>query len=128
MGIRIPSLRRHKPSAQGVVTINGKDIYLGPWPLTLRKPPPDVKSAYDAKIAEWLPPGRVGTPGDECPAVTLATLLAAFWEHVQKHYVNPDGRPTGEQEEYKMALRPVRHLYEALPVADFSPLKLKAVR
>lgn len=26
---RIPSYRLHKPSGQAVVTINGKDIYLG---------------------------------------------------------------------------------------------------
>ncbi len=28
---RVPSYRRHKPSGQAVVTLNGKDIYLGKW-------------------------------------------------------------------------------------------------
>ena len=28
---RVPSYRRHKPSGQAVVTLNGKDRYLGKW-------------------------------------------------------------------------------------------------
>jgi len=28
---KIPSYRRHKPSKQTVVTLNGKDFYLGPY-------------------------------------------------------------------------------------------------
>ena len=29
--LRVPSYRRHKPSGQAVVTLSGKDFYLGPW-------------------------------------------------------------------------------------------------
>jgi hypothetical protein len=28
---RAPSYRRHKPSGQAVVTLSGRDIYLGKW-------------------------------------------------------------------------------------------------
>ena len=28
---RVPSYRRHKPTGQAVVTLNGKDHYLGKW-------------------------------------------------------------------------------------------------
>ena len=31
MPLRIPSYRLHKPSGQAVVTINGRDIYLGKY-------------------------------------------------------------------------------------------------
>jgi len=34
-----PSLRRHKPSALGVVALDGKDIYLGHWPDSQKRPP-----------------------------------------------------------------------------------------
>src|SRR5262245_997674 len=51
---RTPSLRRHKPSAQGVVTLNGRDHYLGAWPPTTKCPPAPVQAAYDRLIAEWL--------------------------------------------------------------------------
>ena len=59
---RMPSLRRHKPSGQAVVARGGKDFYCGPWPLTLRKPPPDVREGYDRLIAEWLLNGRRLSP------------------------------------------------------------------
>jgi hypothetical protein len=49
-----PSLRRHKPSQQGVVTLNCRDHYLGPWPKGQRKPPAAIQDAYDALITEWL--------------------------------------------------------------------------
>ena len=29
--LRVPSYRRHKPTGQAVVTINGTDLYLGKW-------------------------------------------------------------------------------------------------
>ena len=35
--MRTPSLRRHKTKSLGVVTLNGHDIYLGPWPPNKRK-------------------------------------------------------------------------------------------
>ena len=28
---RVPSYRRHRPTGQAVVTLNGRDIYLGKW-------------------------------------------------------------------------------------------------
>jgi integrase len=127
---RVPSLRRHKPSGQAVVTLNGHDLYLGPWPATLRKPPPEVKTLYDSTIAEWLASGRRAIPGkaEEPEAVTVSQVLDAYWKHSQQHYRDPDGNPTHEVDEMRLALRPVRHLYADMSAAEFSPLKLKAVR
>jgi hypothetical protein len=34
---RVPSYRRHKPTGQAVVTLNGKDIYLGRWNISASK-------------------------------------------------------------------------------------------
>jgi hypothetical protein len=56
--LRVPRLRRHKPSGRAVVTLAGHDHYLGPWPAKLRQPPAAVKEKYDALIAEWLAGGR----------------------------------------------------------------------
>jgi len=84
---RIPSLRRHKPSSLGVVTLNGQDVYLGHWPVSRKKPPGDVQAKYDALIAEWLASGRVIVPGCESQAVplTIADAIEAFWR--------PGGKP-----------------------------------
>jgi hypothetical protein len=50
--MRTPSLRQHKPSGLAVVTLNGKDHYLGPWPAGQRKPPREAQDTYDRLIAE----------------------------------------------------------------------------
>jgi hypothetical protein len=44
-GNRAPSLRRHKPSSLDVVTLDGKDTYLGHWPEGRKNPPADVQLA-----------------------------------------------------------------------------------
>ena len=54
----LPSLRQHKPSGRAVVTLNGRDHYLGPWPADDPAPPPQTRAAYDRAIAEWLAAGR----------------------------------------------------------------------
>lgn len=120
---RTPSLRRHKPSGQAVVILNGTDHYLGQ-----RKAPPAVREAYDRLIAEWLANGRrlPSVAGGAAP--TVAELIALFWKHVETYYRREDGTQTSEVYEYKGALRTVNHLYGSLPAAEFSPLKLKAVR
>jgi hypothetical protein len=125
-----PSLRRHKPSGLGVVTLSGKDRYLGRWPEGQKDPPPEVQAEYDWVVAEWLASGRGrAQPAQERAAgPTVEELLAAFWEHVQQHYRHADGSPTSEVSDYRLSLRPLRHLYAELAVRDFTPLKLKAVR
>ena len=50
---RQPSYRQHKASGQAVVTIDGKDIYLG------RYGTPASKAAYDRTIKEWLGNGLI---------------------------------------------------------------------
>jgi hypothetical protein len=66
---RTPSLRRHKPTGQGVVTLDGKDHYLGVWSPNRKTPPDAVRAAYDRLISEWLAAGR-RAPG---PAPAAAT-------------------------------------------------------
>ena len=130
-----PSLRRHKPSGRAVVTLGGKDLYLGPWPSGAKNPPDEVVRLYNRAVAEWLagggghgpPSDLVGTAGLG-QGVTVGELIVRFWRHAERHYCRPDGTATNEPNNYRLALRPLRRLYEALPAADFSPMKLKAVR
>jgi hypothetical protein len=113
-----PSLRRHKPSKQGVVTLNGRDHYVGHWPDTKRKPPADVQAAYDALVAEWLANGRRPISG-QLPPLNVAELILQFWErHAVAHYRHPDGSPTSELEDFKHSLRPLREMYGRLTRAQ----------
>ena len=45
---KLPSYRLHKASGQAVITLNGKDMYLGVYGNT------ESKAEYDRIIAEWL--------------------------------------------------------------------------
>ncbi len=49
---RLPSYRPHEPTGQAVVTLNGKDYYLGRHGTQMSK------DAYDRLTAEWLAGGR----------------------------------------------------------------------
>jgi integrase len=124
---RTPSLRRHKPSGLAVVTLSGRDHY--PWPARLRKPPPDTQLAYDRLVAEWLAGGRkLLSPDGARPPLTVNELILSFWRWAESHYRRDDGTSTNELGEYRYTLRPLRALYGPTPAAEFSPLKLKAVR
>jgi integrase len=126
---RTPSLRRHKPSQQGVVTLNGRDHYLGPWPPRLRKPPPDVRTAYDGLIAQWLANGRrLPEPMAEAPALTVNEVILAFWQWAEQHYRHDNGTTTSELRDYLFTLRPLKKLFGTTAAASFGPLALKAVR
>jgi hypothetical protein len=122
-----PALRCHKAAGQGIVTLNGHDHYLGPWPETTRKPPVHVKNAYDRLIAEWYANGRQ-LVRQQNVSLTVAEIIERFWRHVEQHYRRSDGTATHEVVSYRNSLRPVAHLYGDLPADEFSPLKLKAVR
>lgn len=125
---RTPSLRRHKPSGQAVVTLDGKDHYLGAWPAQKRTPPAAVQATYDRLISEWLAGGRRMPSQGIGEAFTVNQLILAFWEHARQHYRHEDGTPTNELTDYRYSLRPLRELYGDMPADEFSPLRLKAVR
>jgi hypothetical protein len=120
---RTPSLRRHKPSGQAVVTLDGKDQYLGVWPTGLKKAPPGARAAYDRLLSEWLSNGRrlPGPATAEQSPFTVNDLILAFWRHAEEHYRHEDGGNTNELSDYRYSLRPLRQLYGETPVVQFSP-------
>src|SRR5262249_47990773 len=120
---RTPTYRRHKPSGQAVVTLNGQDRYLGRWNTT------ESRNEYDRLIAEWLTPRRQpptrGTPGD---GLSVNELILAYYHFVEGYYRRPDDTPTSEIYNVKLALRPLRKLYGHTQAATFDCLALEAVR
>jgi integrase len=121
---QVPSYRHHKTSGRAVVTLNGRDIYLGPYGS------PESKAEYDRLIQEWLASGRgpACTPNGATPDLTINELLAAFWDHAERHYRLPDGTPSRELDNLKDALRPLRTSYGQTEARTFGPLALRAVR
>jgi len=117
-----PKYRRHKASGQAVVTIAGRDHYLGPW----RSKASRVE--YDRLIGEWLAAGRPPSHAELCQSdLTITELAAAYWRHAKVYYVK-DGRPTGEQPGIKIALRYMREYYGHTFAVAFGPLALKAIQ
>jgi integrase len=57
----------------------------------------------------------------------MAELVERFDAHFERYYQR-DGEPTGEHITFRCALRPVLTLFHALPVVEFSPKRLVAVR
>jgi integrase len=125
MKIRTPSYRLHRPSGQAVVTLNGRDRYLG------KHGSPESRDEYDRVIGEWLASGRNRPQASTAPppdAICVSELLMAYWHHAQAHYRAPDGTPSEELGNIKAAFRPLRALYGRTTARDFGPLALRAVR
>lgn len=141
-----PSYRLHKPTGQAVVTLNGRDHYLG------RHGTRESKDAYDRLIAEWLTcgrnlprpapapkpapreqpaPSRKASPSPPPAAASgpkIKDVLLAFLDHASMYYRGLDGEPTPELKNLVVALRPVGALYGETPAATFGPLALRSVR
>jgi len=119
---RIPKYRHHKPSGQAVVTLSGRDFYLGNHGSTASH------EEYERRIAEWLANGRrLSEAAPNRPALTVGEVILRYWEHAQGYY-QKDGEPTTELGHVKCALRLVRRLYSRNRADSFGPLALKACR
>lgn len=72
-----PKYRRHRASGQAVVTIAGKDNYLG------RHGTKAIKIEYDRLMGEWLAAGRpVAAAAPPCE-LTMMELCSDFWKFAQ---------------------------------------------
>ena len=99
---RIPSYRLHKPSGRAVVTINGKELYLGVYDS------PESQAAYKREIAEWLANHQLEI-GPASSTRTVNEILLAYIRHAQQYY-RKHGKPTKQLARIQAALRPVREL------------------
>lgn len=120
--MRIPKMQHFRPKNLARVRIAGADgrakvIYLGPWGSE------EAQQRYDEVIARYLTSSR----NADSVNVTLNRLCILFLEHCDAYYVK-NGEPTSEVSVIRIALREVVAVCGKLPVSQFSPLRLKAVR
>ncbi len=121
--VRIPALVHHKATNQARVRLDGRDFYLGRFGTEV------ANEAYRRLIAEWLATGT--TP--QCNAarssagLSINELILAYFRFAEGYYVK-NGKSTSELGLIKDTLRVLRELYGTTAAAEFSPLKLKAVR
>jgi len=120
----VPSYRLHKGSGQAVVTLGGREVYLG------RHGTPASRRAYKRLLAEFMTAGGRPPPAPRTgPARDLAVteIVLPYWRWAKGYYVK-DGRPTHQLGNVRAALRFLRDLYGDQPAVAFGPLALKAVR
>lgn len=109
--MNIPSYRRHT-SGLGVVTIAGRDIYLG------KHNTPESRAAYGRVIAEWLATGSA--PIDPNKAITVREAIERFRAGA--------GLSAKDAYQFRYATDPLVALYGNTCLADFGPVRMRAVQ
>jgi integrase len=115
----IPSYRRHRASGLAVVTLSGKDHYLGHYGT------PESLEAYRRVTADWLRQGRQ-LPNRDIE-LTIGGLVTRFLEHADVYYRRA-GTSTGEAGGFRLAARPLLHLFRTMRASDFAPRHLKLLQ
>ena len=101
---RPPSYRLHKASGHAIVTIDGRDHYLGKYGT------PESRARYKQIVAQWAATNTDATTNG-CHRVAshddlrISELFLAYLEFARRYYVK-NGRPTGEVANLKDAIRP----------------------
>ena len=118
---RIPSYRKHKASGQALVTILGKDHYLGPHGSKASH------MVYDRLISEYLASGRKRIEPAAGHSITVVEVLAAYLQFAKTYYLK-NGKPTNELDALRLIVNDAGCLYGNSPASEFGPKALKVVR
>ena len=123
---RTPSYRLHKPSGQAVVTLLGRDYYLG------KHGSPESEAEYRRVVAEWLAGGAT-PPAPSQSGLSVSEILDRYWTYATVYYrqVDPDSGKsvhTPHQYRVKKAIDAVRALYGHTEARRFGPVALQAIR
>lgn len=86
---RLPKYRKHKASGRAVVSLGGRDHYLGPWKSAASK------REYDRLTGERLAFGGIAVQSAD-DDLTVCELAAAFKKHAKAYYVDAAGKPNNE--------------------------------
>lgn len=118
---KVPSYRLHKPSGQAVVTIEGRDHYLGLFDS------PQSHEAYGRALARWK--AATLAAANSGSQLSIAGMVADYWRHVEAAglYIK-HGKATSERSCLAVALRPLVRLFGSMPAATFGPRDLVTVR
>ena len=126
-----PAYLHHKLSGRARVCVSGKYHYL-----------PGAFDSPESRQAYWEIIGQIekGQPLAERPRrlaqpreamapnlLTVEELTERYMEHAWAYY-RRDGKPTGEADVIRYALRPLLDVCVAVLVSEFKPSDLKAVR
>lgn len=112
-----PKYRMHKATGQAVVTIAGKDHYLGTHDSR------ESWERYYRLLAEWSSTDKQIMPGTSPAQITVSEIIAAYWASSVKTITE-----ISSLDRRRLALRPLRELYGSTKAAEFGSRAYKAVR
>ncbi len=123
LSISTPKYRHHKASGRAVVTICGRDHYLGPHDS------PESKVEYDRLVGDWLSAGRpsIQRPETSADEITVAEVLLAYIRYAKGYYVK-NGKRTNEVDAMQLVAKVTNVMFGKSHAAKFGPLAAKAVR
>ncbi len=115
----VPKYRKHRASGQAVVTVNGRDHYLGPHGTKTSK------LEYDRLVGEWLASGRSPSYGAASHDLTVVELVADYRRYAKGYFGE---NLNSELHRIDAAVKLLKALYGRTAAVDFGPLELKALR
>lgn len=118
---KIPRLRLHKSSGRAVVTLNGKDVYLGVYGS------PEADAAYEREIGEWLARNKRPSTPSAAERPTVNELVAAYLDYCDVYYA-PRRHGKDTLARVSNALSYLTKAYGPTLALEFGPKALKAVR
>ena len=117
---RIPAYQKHRASGQAVVSLNGRDFYLGPHGTRASK------LEYDRLIGEWLQQGRQIQPAPDGGQLIRGRVdcgLPVFCPAILPQRQPPNER--NSRHPLRVAARET--LYGRKLCAEFGPIALQVV-
>ena len=114
-----PKYRKHRASGQAIVTLYGRDFYLGPHGTKASR------IEYDRLVGEWLAAGRPSQMPSLPNDITIVELAAAY-RRFAKDYYQKGGRPTDTIYQVQRATELLCLKYGRMPAVEFGPLSFQA--
>jgi integrase len=114
---KFPGYRLHKASGLAIVTLSGKDVYLGEHGTK------ESHARYDRAIAEWVIRGR--SKAESLPSIN--SLTKAYSAHAEQHYLKNNSLTSA----YALARRAwskLDEMYGDTLAAEFTPVRFVAMR
>ena len=120
-GVRVPGYRLHRASGQAIVSLGGRDFYLGPHGSA------ESRARYQEVVGRWLAEGRRLPAEVAKEQRSVSEILLPFVDDCEARFAGRRGERRMLQR-IKAAVRGVRELYGSTPADDFGPRALLAVR
>src|SRR4051794_27414455 len=105
--MKVPSYRRHAGSGQAIVTLKGRDCYLGKFGSA------ESRERYRALIAGFMQTGAAPQREDDPP--TISECMVGYLGHIHQHYRTPSGGLGNQAFMIKKALKVLRSLFGDTP-------------